>query len=353
MDRHGNKEKLGADGTSAARTNSASGQERTGATFALLGGGLALIAAGSALIGLPVLSREYAWITTNFAKHGIGGAPVVMTGIVLCGLWIATRKRREAPVESQPPEGNPLLEQLASDLAQARGGMQDLRVEFVYLKDAVQSAAAQQQMLGNSSGDDSQAAVFRLAASMDQLAGRLEHRIKAQDAALQESLAQLKSAICETSTRVDALHDHIEQGIQAAQIAQEAHQADLFDGDDEVEIEPGFEAREDDLAVYVELEEQYAAPDLGLLNELDDFGAPHSQKTSPSIRPNAQGQEIARDLVAGNGHVRAPQRERGPLPSERSLADVEVGTEAKLALLRELMADPAIREAMESARRAR
>lgn len=350
MVRHGNTDKADADDKSAANSTKATAPEKNvGATLALLGGGLALTAAGCALIGLPALSRDYAWITNNFSKHGITGAPVALTGIVLCGLWIATRTRREAPAPVVEPAENLLLEQLASDMAQARGGMQDLRVEFVYLKDAVQSAAAQKQMEANS-GDDPQAAVFRLAASMDQLAGRLEHRLKAQDAALHEALGQLKTATAETSTRVDELRAHIEQGIQAAQIASEA---EAFDGEDEVEIETGFEPHEDDLAVYVELEEQNAGPDLGLLNQLDDFGALHSPKTSPSIRPGTPSREVAHDLFSGNGNGRGSPRMRGPLPSEPSLADVEVGTEQKIALLRELMADPAIRQALEGARRSR
>jgi hypothetical protein len=323
---------------------------------------------GAALVALPLIAQQYAWISAGFAKHGVHGAPVALFGSVLFGLWIVTRSRGAADLddaeqsarESEKSESESdqalLLEQIASDLAIARGGMQELRVEFVYLKDAVQNV--QQEGVDPTTGiNEAQAAIFRLAASMDQLGGRLDQRLRAQDSAVHEVMNLLRSELSQTATSLMDLRLSIEQGIASASgpvLTPERYIADGhedqvdFSEVDETGIEPGYRPSPDDLEVEVELEED-RADGLGLLDELDDLGTPRKDKTSPSIRPSIPRTNTYADLGIEDSDGAAEELlVKGALPVQNGAHDDEV--DQKLELLRELMADPDVRRALEEAR---
>jgi hypothetical protein len=250
-----------------------------------------------------------------------------------------TRREREA--REGADDQSLILEQLASDLALTRGGMQELRVEFVYLKDMVQSAT--KQSVDPTTGlDEAQAAVFRLAASMDQLGGRLEARLKSQDSVFHEVIAALRTEISATNTSLSELRARIEQGIQDATTT--INPRSVENATDEVdfgEVEPGYQPSSDDVEVEVELED-VASNGLGLLDDLDDLGKPRRSKTSPSIRPSIPRTNTYADL----GIEEAPV-EAGALPTRQSL---EAEIEAKLEALKALMADPGVRRALEASR---
>src|SRR6185436_5747183 len=152
----------------------------------------------------------------------------------------------------------------------------------------------------------------RLAASMDQLGGRLEQRLKAQDAAVHEVMGLLRSEISTTSSSLHELRARIEQGIQdatnhvahASSSLEHERRIDLgldhdevdFSEADELDLEPGYEVGPDDLSVEVELEEE-AVNGLGLLDDLDELGTPrHLSKTSASIRPSIPRTNTYADL---------------------------------------------------------
>ncbi|MDZ4775149.1 MAG: hypothetical protein SGI72_18685 [Planctomycetota bacterium] len=301
----------------------------------LMGAGAVLF--GGALTVLPIVAREQASIVHSFAKHGVTGTPIALTGLVLCALAIVTRKKADNSASKQTAAQALLLEQLASDLALTRGGMQDLRVEFVYLKDQVQTTAMQRDLQDQQSkGDDASSAMFRLAASMDQLTGRLETRMKALDGSLAEQFAQVRGEVGDVRNHVGELRSRIEEGMQAA--ASEEHVGEAYHTSDErqIEIEHGYQPHEDDIEVTVEFEEEEPSG-LGLLDEFDDHGRHKSQKQSPSIRPSRNSTHL--DSQGGllpsrtNGH-----RER------------EMSVDEKLAALRTLMSDPTVRKALESTR---
>jgi hypothetical protein len=338
---------------------------------------LGLIVGGAALVALPHLAKQYAWVATGLGKHGVYGAPVALTGVVMLGLWLVARGRttdagestqraeREKEARSREEAQALVLDQLASDMALARGGMQELRVEFVYLKDLVQSA--QKSDLDPATGiDEAQASIFRLAASMDQLGGRLEQRLKAQDAAVHEVMGLLRSEISTTSSSLHDLRLRIEQGIQdaASQVAAAstvhhqrkidpdvAHDEIDFSEADELDLEPGYQAGPDDLTVEVELEDE-VVNGLGLLDELDELGTPrHLSKTSASIRPSIPRTNTYPDLGLEESPAALPL-ETGRISSALSRRDIDEGDEVdqKLALLRALMSDPDVRGALEAAR---
>lgn len=334
-------------------------------TVLLLLGALGLMIGGAGLVAVPLVARSYAWIVSGFAKHGVYGAPVALAGIVVLGLWIVARSRevadreraesaaRDSQERAEDSQQALVLDQLASDLALTRGGMQELRVEFVYLKDLVQSA--QRDGVDPTTGiDEAQAAIFRLAASMDQLGGRLEQRLKAQDSAVHEVMALLRSELSTTTNSLMDLRVRIEQGIQDASTSSvqtrthadgEEDQMD-FSEVDEIELESGYEPAPDDLHVEVELEQDNG---LGLLDQLDDLGSPRRTKTSASIRPSIPRTNTYADLGLDAGlDLDTGRRVPGALPSRRDAEADEV--DEKLALLRALMSDPTVRHALEAAR---
>lgn len=318
----------------AVTSSSSSGTNEKGGGHPLLflmGAGAIVI--GGALTVLPIIAREQAGIVNSLAKHGVSGAPIALTGLILCALVLVTRKKTDNSASKQTADQALLLEQLASDLALTRGGMQDLRVEFVYLKDEVQTAAAQRDLQDQQSkGEDASSAMFRLAASMDQLTGRLETRMKTLDASLAEQFAQVRGEIGDVRNHVGELRSRIEEGMQAAT---EEHVGEAYHTSQErqIEIEHGYQPHEDDLEVTVDFEEEETS--LGLLDEFDDHGRHKSQKQSPSIRPSRRSTDL--------------DSQAGLLPS-RSNGHREMSVDEKLAALRTLMSDPIVRQALESTR---
>jgi hypothetical protein len=339
---------------------------------------LGLLVGGAALAAIPLVAEHYAWIAAGCAKNGVYGAPVALTGVVLFGLWLVARGRdtvgedeevvaaREKEAHEREEAQTLVLDQLASDLALARGGMQELRVEFVYLKDLVQSA--QKDGLDPTTGlHEAQAAIFRLAGSMDQLGGRLEQRLKAQDTAVHEVMGLLRSELSTTTNSLLDLRARIEQGIQDATTHAASagitmdhgrrieldvdHDEVDFSEADELDLEPGYQVGPDDLSVEVELEED-AVRGLGLLDELDELGAPQLSKTSPSIRPSIPRTNTYADLGLDASTDGALPVENGRISNALTRRDIDEGDEVdqKLALLRALMSDPDVRGALEAAR---
>jgi hypothetical protein len=331
MAKTGTKTDTHAD-TGRAQAPDSRGSKPFGATL-LLFGGLLLSGAGVALTVLPTLVPAYAWITKLAARHGVAGPTVALTGLVFCGLWIALRPRAPEPVVEEPekddgPDVALVLEQVASDLSSVRGTLQDLRVEFVYLKDTVQGAQAKADQAESAGAEGSQAAVFRLAASMDQLSGRLEHRLTAQDASVHEALRTLRQEVQTTQAQVAEVRAQIEFATSAPATNEHAS-AHESETEETIALPSGYEESEDDVHVYVDLDDQQAG--LGLLDELDEFGSPQRSKTSPSHRP---------------GVKRQPNPVKGALP-----AGDDASVDSKLAELRALMSDPSVRRALEASRR--
>lgn len=318
---------------STAKTPSPAGEKSQGHPLVFLLGAAA-VAFGAALVVLPVVAREQAGIVNALAKHGVTGTPVALTGLVLCVLAIVGRKKPDTTASRQSADQGLLLEQIACDLALMRGGMQELRVEYVYLKDQIQKAIAQRDLQeAQAKEHDAAAAMFRLAASMDQLTGRIETRMIAQDNALAGQFTTLHGEIGELRSHVGDLRARIEEGIQTASTADSGNGYHVSD-ERQIEIEEGYRPHADDFEVAVELE-QIEEQGLGLLDEFDDHGQIRREKHSPSMRPGRR----ATDLEAQAGLL--PSRN---LPAPRSVDE-------KLAALRELMSDPTVRQALEAARR--
>jgi len=297
--------------------------------------GVGAIVIGGVMTVLPAVMPGQAQLVNSLAKHGVTGLPIALAGLVLCALVVVTRKKPDTSHLKHYEDQALVLEQLASDLALTRGGMQDLRVEFVYLKDEVQTAAAKRDLADSKpANDDAQSALFRLAGSMDQLTGRLETRMIGLDNGVSDQFGQVRGEIAEIKNHVGELRARIEEGVQAAASAE--HNTHKYHHSDErqIEVDQGYDAHDDDLHVSVSLDDD-EVHNLGLLDEFDEYGHHRAEKQSPSNRPARRSSDL--------------DSQAGLLPSRNGRRKLDV--DEKIAVLRELMADPSVRQALDAARR--
>lgn len=261
----------------------------------------------------------------NLAKSGLTWPLLAGFGLVIAAVATTVRRPREASAASvppaperetaAPPAQDALAREIASELARVRGGLHDLRIEFVYVKDALarlQQAAAQTD---TDSNRDSEAAIFRLAASLDQLGGRIEHELASQR-------TWISGVIEEQSRRAPS------EPAELPRFADPYTQA--FEGPQhEIELAEGFAPDDDDMHVEVSLDEDASwMQGLGVLDEIDEPRAPLGHgRTSPSSRPSSADALLGELEQAGSARAQLDE---------------------KMARLRALLSDPAVQRALES-----
>lgn len=193
-----------------------------GAGGAWIGLGVGLGLLGFGLSVLPALApATLPWVRSivgNGATPGLVGA----TGVVVLALGSATRtlarqhRATQAAIGALPSHAAQ-FERVASDLAQTRGALQELRVESVYLRDGI---ASLQQGLGEelSSGNRRglQESVFQLAASLDQTGARLDERLALQHDLLAQSLQTFHDTLLTACLRIDELHGRLPSATDGA-----------------------------------------------------------------------------------------------------------------------------------------
>lgn len=294
-------------------------------------GTAALVSSAAMLAAGSFVPAATGWIQAA-GKQGITAGSAALAGVVLLGIHAASRRSAPAaaaPVIDDAPAASELvLEQVAADLAEARGALKDLRVDLVYLKDAIgsgkgQRASKREAASGESSSQDG---VFRVAASVDQLGSRIDARLRKQEDMTIDALAQIQRTMRETRMRLDELSQRIEAPQEPTQRTIAQAPVHEFDAD-VAEIATGFEPSDDDLHVTVELEDE--APELGILDRLDDTGA---LRTSPADAPRIDAEAL--DLL-----------QIGSSFERQRIDETEVA--AKLDELRGLLSDPRVRAAFE------
>ncbi|MCY2961324.1 MAG: hypothetical protein NTY35_14270 [Planctomycetota bacterium] len=289
----------------------------------------ALLAGGTVLALAPHALPATGPAIANLARVGLTWPLVAGFGLVLAAVAAATRRPREGvdslPVEAPAPEPvpvpvatlsqDPLARDIAGELARVRGSLHDLRIEFVYVKDTLARIQQATSQTDPDAGRDSEAAIFRLAASLDQLGGRIEHELSAQRVWIGEALeSQARRPITEASS-LPRFADPYVQAFEGP-----AH---------EIDVDEGFVAADEDLHVEVSLEDEVSWRNgLGVLDEIDEPRGPIAQgKTSHSGRPSSADALLGELEQAG---------------SERAELD------AKMARLRDLLSDPVVQRALES-----
>lgn len=182
-----------------ASTEFATGSHRGERFLFLLGFALVV---GS--IGLA-LAPHYSWQVTKVARlangMGLQNGALLVGGLVLFGLGIVARVAgAAAPVTDQRAEYEALQSELSIFNEQLTTKLAQLRTALMQVHDLVGSVSAQQQAQvqnesqQNTPRDNSQDAIFRLAASLDKLHAHFDERVHAVDLQLRSGFEALLHA---------------------------------------------------------------------------------------------------------------------------------------------------------------
>jgi len=171
-----------------------------GAGFLFLAG-LALVATGAGFALAPHFSWQVTRIARKASEFGVQNGVLLVGGLVFFGLSIVARIAGSATpavdtrgdTESLQAELNLVNEQLSTKLAQLRTALLQIH-ESVTAVSTQQQAQLQTQPDHGPSGDHSQDAVFRLAASLDKLHAHFDERVHAVDLQLRSGFETLLNA---------------------------------------------------------------------------------------------------------------------------------------------------------------
>lgn len=272
--------------------------QTTGAGWMIALGALGA-AGGCALAVVPKLAPDLAPLCAGLARHGVtpglaiaAGGALAIAGGALRALFRGAARERELSL-AQPDELTPRMTQIESDLAQVRGTLQELRVEFVYVKDSVlHLRQAVGDVLTTANPESMQEAVFRMASSLDQLGACMDQRLTTQNETMQRAMQTFHDALLAACSRVDEVAE------RATTLANQ-------------------------------IEGHAAPPPLGLLDHFDDSGNVRSGALPGAIAPK-------------NG-ARDGDQPRGPLPS-LPIHDPQLAT--KVAHLQALMTDARVQHVL-------
>ena len=252
--------------------------------------GLGLVAFGVGLIQPPSAVQHAEWIALKFSRLGVHGAPMIAAGMTIFCLGFVVRfqaKLGRALSSTNDTSNDHEFTRLAEEYAQLRGSLGNVQTELLANKhrqdsmlESIATFTEQPQ-----APDENSNAMFRLAASLDQLGARIEERLKHQASIYDGRLADITTAVVRAQQEITEAVDNVELTVsQPAQtIAHETNECPSeFTGDDfGFEEHEAPESAEEEFHVMVEFEEEVpeapasaGAQDspLGMLDSLDDFG---------------------------------------------------------------------------------
>jgi hypothetical protein len=259
-------------------------------------------------------------------------------------------KRAAAAIEQASSEDMEMLEHLVLDFTRMRDGVQELRHELGQIREA--STTILQTTVGLSEAQSSeckQDAIFRMAASLDQVGARIEHRLGTQSTVLQDTLTELTKSIQATQKLVTELASSPPPRHSTPQESSHEPRAESRARSPHPRSpEPPLPAPESDLDVWVELDNDEPRS-LGLLDTLDDQGQAQTRKTSLSLeRP--QGQEASQPgplpKIIRNQQSNAALLGREAGDGVRSVPR-ETPVDDKIDQLKSLLSDARVRKALE------
>lgn len=273
----------------------------------LLTTGIALLLAAATLILVPTVLPQYGWIVRSLAARGVSSLPLYAGGVLLCGFWLSARTTRANFLATQETAlaSVPLIDKLVQEVAHLGDGLQGMRIEFVYLKDALQSHLERAQM--NVPSDTPADGMYRLAASLDQVGLRIEERLNANHLEIGQSLQAVSSTI-ESLRALDSNARIQREGGNDARIDDSLRGTDHEPIPSDTGHTPGTEGWDHDGA------ERRSR--LGLLDMLDDLGRLLPRKTPPA-RERLSLQFDPFEDVQDEGWKHSASIP-GPLPSDHS-----------------------------------
>lgn len=342
--------------------------------LALLVLGCAVLAFAGALASIATLAPAYLWLPESMTRLGIQSGSLLATGSVLAaaGLCLRAISAKEASLQSaiRHAGSSNVLVECQEEL---REGLNKVHFALRVLQESTKGLleVAHEQSLKRESGNHEDA-VFHLAASLDQLGVRLEDRLESQGSGLERRLGSLDDTLEETRR---LLVQWLEQSARQRE-AQERAQAPT-------EHEPVHESHssrarrsegrrrtqeEEELEVLVTFEDelehappveheprkekrpapkpaQGPKPPLGVLDDLDDFGA--------NVGPGVQADEPANPSFLLDPELtrKLDEMARPELDAPAAQEQHEALTNAKLSQLQELLSDASLRKALDGLRR--
>jgi hypothetical protein len=171
--------------------------------------GLTFTLAGVALALGPRFSWKLGQISRGFSYLGVHGGTLLIGGVILAGLGLVRRAQAQSALAADEPNDDQLiLERVASDLIQMRNSVEHVArcvnevdtkighvsknvrdLEFKLRRD-------EQEARPETPIDDGQRdAIFRLAASVDHVGARIDHRLKSQYDSLQLRLEDISAIV--------------------------------------------------------------------------------------------------------------------------------------------------------------
>jgi hypothetical protein len=147
------------------------------------------------------------------AANGLTAGLLWGVAAVMFSLSVLARSLgRNVEALAQSDDLGLVVEQIASDLAQTRTSMQELRVEFVYLKEHVTSMGRDlPTQIASTNESTTRDAMYRLAASLDQVGARLEQRIRSQHGTLEGTLQEVQQSLKATCEQVEQIQQAMTQ----------------------------------------------------------------------------------------------------------------------------------------------
>jgi len=262
--------------------------QRSNAGSMLIALGVLGIAIGAAIGLAPTFVPEYSWYAKALGQRGLSGGAVCLSSMLLFGMGVVARARaaQASAPESRGADASLLLEQVATDLAQLKGAVESQRRELGELRAQSNKGGAKQAASSGAPALSAEQlhALFRMAASMDQLGAKVDLGFKAQAAAFEERITALGG------TRSPSAHASSAHHVAPSQVAQHpASQAHASLRSENTHAAPA--QREPAAPLSAPRTQQAPRPQaqqqgLGLLDQIDDQGtyagaAPTAQTFAP------------------------------------------------------------------------
>lgn len=320
-------------------------------------GGLALMANGVAVTIGPDYVPELSDWARLVQRADVPGAMQLLVGSVLFGLGLIARYQRvHTATLLEPSQAEVSIEEFVAEVADFRLQVQELQhdnIEFRKLIGEVKKEIVDHRQELRT--DQSKDALFRLAASLDQLGARIEGRIGEAAAGFQSGFEDITSmveasrdylqeSLDEVSRRVHALddadaydassHDHgHHQAHHEHHGHDEGHRGYEHSGDGAAPeaqpeapqqglqlaaAQPVAPESNDDTIMTVEFEDRARPPvpssGLGLLDSIDDYGPSESAPAGPQDHAFANAGQGQPTHPGSFGGVDAGEAPDAPLP---------------------------------------
>ena len=182
--------------------------------------GLGVAAFGYGLVQPPAAVPHADWIATKFARMGIYGVPFIAAGLtIFCFGFVQRLQARVGRSLSQGTtnDNSGEVERLAHELGQVRAALGNVQTELLANKqrqdsmlESIQTVTAKKK-----DGEGDSNAMFRLAASLDQLGARIEERLKLQGQSFESCLQDVTTSVVRAQQEVTEAVDQVVSSVDS------------------------------------------------------------------------------------------------------------------------------------------